>query len=135
MCIRDSRWTVPPEPLNSWIFPPVPTGTMTVFGMFCPAWKFRFEVFVLSIPNGHTVMYPAVCGDTTVTFSTAPAADGGCPATTLADTEPPTRGEPAAMACPVAITRATTTASTPNVRDERNRRHRMETPQAATEDP
>src|SRR5664279_1707860 len=38
--------------------------------MFCPAWKFRFEVFVLSIPNGHTVMYPAVCGDTTVTFNT-----------------------------------------------------------------
>src|SRR5664279_5450417 len=46
---------------------------MTVFGMFCPAWKFRFEVFVFSIPNGHTVIYPAVCGDTTVTFNTTAA--------------------------------------------------------------
>jgi len=67
------KWTVPQEPLNSWIFPPVPTGTMTVFGMFCPAWKFRFEVSVLSIPNGQTVMYPAVCGDTAVTFNTTAA--------------------------------------------------------------
>jgi len=30
-------------------------------------------VFVLSIPNGHTVMYPADCGDTTVTFNTTAA--------------------------------------------------------------
>ena len=41
--------------------------------MFCPAWKFRFEVLVLAIPDGHTVMYPAVCGDTTVTFNTTAA--------------------------------------------------------------
>jgi hypothetical protein len=46
---------------------------MTVLGMFCPAWKFRFEVFVLPIPNGHTVIYPADCGDTTVTFNTTAA--------------------------------------------------------------
>ena len=28
--------------------------------MFCPAWKFRFDVCGWAVPDGHTVMYPAV---------------------------------------------------------------------------
>ena len=36
--------TAPGEPLNSWIFPSAPTGTITVAAMVCPAWKFRFDV-------------------------------------------------------------------------------------------
>src|SRR5664279_5631332 len=89
------RCTVPQEPLNSWIFPSAPTGTMTVFGMFCPAWKFRFEFGVRSIPEGHTVRYPAFCGDTTVTFNTAAA-------TSLAGTPP----------CPVTCTVTVSNAGT-----------------------
>ena len=50
---------MPPDPLNSWIFPSGPTGTTTRFGMLCPAWKFRFEVCCLVAPEGHTVTYPA----------------------------------------------------------------------------
>src|SRR5664279_177466 len=60
---------MPAEPLYSWILPPVPTLTMTVFGMFCPAWKFRFDVVVRVIPAGQTVMYPALRGATAVTFN------------------------------------------------------------------
>src|SRR5450755_2427269 len=63
-------WTVPGDPLYIWIFPSAPTGTMTRFGMFCPAWKFRFEVTCRGVPDGHTVMYPAEVGLTAVTFTT-----------------------------------------------------------------
>src|SRR5664280_1400224 len=64
------RWTVPPDPLNSWILPSAPTGTTTRFGMFCPAWKFRFDVCCMVVPDGHTVMYPAEVGSAAVTFTT-----------------------------------------------------------------
>ena len=46
---------MPVEPLYSWILPSLPTGTTTVFGMVCPAWKFRLDVPVRGIPEGHTV--------------------------------------------------------------------------------
>ena len=61
---------MPADPLNSWIFPSAPTGTTTRFGMFCPAWKFRFDVCCLVVPEGHTVMNPAAFGLTAVTFTT-----------------------------------------------------------------
>ena len=38
--------------------------------MFCPAWKFRFDVCCWAVPEGHTVMYPAAVGATAVTFTT-----------------------------------------------------------------
>src|SRR5664280_816484 len=63
------RLTGPGDPLNSWIFPSAPTGTMTRLGMFCPVWKFRFEVVVRVAPEGQTVMYPAAVGLTAVTFT------------------------------------------------------------------
>src|SRR5664279_5410946 len=66
------RWTVPGDPLYSWTFPSGPTGTMTRFGMFCPAWKFRFEVSCRGAPDGHTVMYPAAAGYITVWPSGTP---------------------------------------------------------------
>src|SRR5664279_2895782 len=68
-----NRCAEPNDPLNNEIFPSTPTGTLTVFGMFCPAPKFRFEVFVCAIPVGHTVTYPGACGATTVTFNTTAA--------------------------------------------------------------
>src|SRR5450755_2756000 len=63
-------WAVPGDPLYSWIFPSAPTGTMTRFGMLCPARKFRFDVCCRVPPEGHTVMYPAEVGLTAVTFTT-----------------------------------------------------------------
>ena len=71
--------------MYSWIFPSGPTGTMTRFGMFCPGWKFRFEVCCRSAPDGHTVMYPAAVGLATVTFKatadTPVAGTRPCPVT------------------------------------------------------
>src|SRR5664279_6225540 len=81
-------WTVPPDPLYSWIFPSAPTGTMTRFGMFCPAWKFRFDVSCWGVPDGHTVMYPAAAGPATVTFrATADTPVAGTPPCPVTCTE------------------------------------------------
>src|SRR5664279_4162595 len=82
------RCTVPGDPLYSWTFPSGPTGTMTRFGMFCPAWKFRFEVSCRGVPDGHTVMYPAAAGAAAVTFrATADTPAAGTPPCPVTCTE------------------------------------------------
>src|SRR5664280_1363935 len=65
-------WTVPPDPLYSWIFPSAPTGTMTRLGMFCPAWSVWFEVACWGGREGLTGMYPAAAGYLTVWPSGTP---------------------------------------------------------------
>src|SRR5215831_6406527 len=71
--------------VNRHTSPPAPILTITLFGTFCPAAKFRFDANGRGSPHGHTVTNPAPPGSVTVTFSTAAAASTGTPARPATD--------------------------------------------------
>ena len=69
-----------PVSVNRHTFPPAPIFTITLFGTFAPAVKFRFDANGRGSPHGHTVTNPDPSGSVTVTFNTAAAASAGTPA-------------------------------------------------------
>jgi len=65
--LKPARWLA--DRTDSFRHPGFRGGRIVDFGMFCPAWKFRFDVAVPSIPD-HAVLHPAPRWDTTAALST-----------------------------------------------------------------
>ena len=90
-----SRPAEPETYTHTW--PLVPIRATTALAIVCPVAKLRFDASGIAFPHGNTVMNPADCASTAVTFNVTAAGLAGSPGrpvTVIAVTDPSARGPP-----------------------------------------